>query len=161
MHPPPLPPKKLYQGGKWAKYQNYPTKLVVELEKFAWDCNVENNMVTRSHRLPLPPSTALYPPHTKNPKFLCGYRKRHSFQPQQGLDTLTFLLLQVRTLCPGHSYLCYCTWIKPIYCSQCTHFAWSSLLNNLTLASHTCGAHTVLGSVILLYTCMLVQYSLV
>jgi hypothetical protein len=36
-------------------------------------------------------------------------------------------------------------------CCWCSHFTWSSFLYNLSLPTHTCGANTVLGSVVLLY----------
>jgi len=42
-------------------------------------------------------------------------------------------------------------------CYSCTHFAWPSLLHNLTLPTCTCSAHTVLGSIVLLYIYTLVS----
>ena len=42
-------------------------------------------------------------------------------------------------------------------CYKCTHFAWPSLLYKLTLPTYTHGAHTVFGSVALLYIHTLVQ----
>ena len=40
---------------------------------------------------------------------------------------------------------------------KCIHFEWLRLLYILTLATHTCGAHTVLRSVVLLYIHTLVH----
>ena len=42
-------------------------------------------------------------------------------------------------------------------CHECTHFAWISLLYHLTLPAQTRGAHTVLGTVVLLYIYTVVQ----
>ena len=42
-------------------------------------------------------------------------------------------------------------------CHECTHFALIGLLYNLTLPTHTRGAHTVPGSVVLLYSYTLFQ----
>ena len=42
-------------------------------------------------------------------------------------------------------------------CYQCTQFVWPGLLYNLTVPTHTRGAHTVYGSVVLLYIYTLFQ----
>ena len=50
----------------------------------------------------------------------------------------------------------YCTTVHNLY--KWTAFLCTQLQYNLTLPSHTRGAHTMLGSVVLLYVYTLVQF---
>ena len=101
----------------------------------------------------------------KNSKFLCGYRKGHSpcLTPIGSLYTLLFVITSAHTLLGPFIQLYSGNFIQSLYtCTafchyKCIHFEWLSLLYILTLATHTCCAHTVLGSVVLMYIHTLVQ----
>ena len=101
----------------------------------------------------------------KNSKFLCGHRKGHSpcLTPIWSLYTLLFVITSAHTLLGPFIQLYSGNFIQSLYtCTafchyKCIHFEWLSLLYILRLATHTRGAHTVLGSVVLLYIHTLVQ----
>ena len=95
----------------------------------------------------------------KNSKFLCGHRKGHTpcLTPIWSLYTLLFVITNAHNLLGPFIQLYSGNFIQSLYtCTAfchytCIHFEWLSLLYILTLATHTHGAHTVLGSVVLLY----------
>jgi hypothetical protein len=103
--------------------------------------------------------------YLKNSKFLCGHRKGHSpcFNPIGSMYTLLFVITSLHTLLGPFIQLYSGNFIQSVctctaFCHyKCIHFEWLSLLYILTIATHTCVAHTVLGSVVLLYIHTLVQ----
>jgi hypothetical protein len=64
------------------------------------------------------------------------------------------MLLQVHTLCLAFILI---EAFGSTTLLGLVHFVWPSLMYTLTLLTHTCGAHTMLGSVVLLYIYTLVQ----
>ena len=111
---------------------------------------------------------------SKKSKFLCGHRKGHSpcLTLIGSVYTLRFIVSSAHTLLGpfilmlmlgsfvqqySHNVIQSVNNCTAFYCCQCTHFAQPSLLYKLTLPIHTRGAHTVLGSVVLLYMYTLVQ----
>ena len=83
----------------------------------------------------------------------------------KGLAQLSkiFVIISAHTLLGPFMQLYTGNFIWPVFtCTafchyKCIHFEWLSLLYILTIGTHTCGAHTVLGSVVLLYIHTLVQ----
>ena len=116
-----------------------------------------------------------------NPKFSLQkpQRPQFVFHPIGSMYSLLFVVMSAhtllgpfilmlrpvdQTLCLDQLYSCtiimlssLCTPVRHFVAFCCTHFDWPSLLYNLTLPTHTCGAHTLLGSVVLLYINTVVQ----
>ena len=83
--------------------------------------------------------------------------------PIWSLYTLLFVITSAHNLLGPFIQLNSGNFIHSVYtCTafchyKCIQFEWLSLLYILTIDTHTCGAHTVLGSVVLLYILTLVQ----
>jgi hypothetical protein len=69
---------------------------------------------------------------------------------------ILMLMLVDHTLCLDQLYSSSVIMLSGL-CTPVRHFVWPSFLYNLTLPTHTHGAHTVLGSVVLLYIYTLVK----
>ena len=105
------------------------------------------------------------PPNEKIPNSFADNAKATArFWPPIGsVYTLLFVITSAHTLLGPFMQLYTGNFIWSVFtCTafchyKCIHFEWLSLLYILTLATHTRGAHTVLGSVVLLYIHTLVQ----